>query len=287
MSNGVYTSMVTKAPPEKREKKLKWGLRLAIVALIMQTSLLVIALFGPDLPYLVPAPMSSAIDSEQFIRTLAAVTGSRITSNKPFQVLTNAEQYYPAELAAIKNAKQSVVVECYIFEHGDLGKQFIDAMAERARAGVKVHLVADAIGSASLDHGDLKTITDAGGKYAWYHPIRWYTWPRLNNRTHRELFVIDGTVGFIGGAGVADHWMKPVDDQPRWRDTMVRVEGQAVVDMQGTAAENWLEAAGEILTGDAYFGDPPEPGDVPALVVRSSPTQGRSSPARILFQTLL
>ena len=294
-SDRVYIAMATQAPPEaketkqppKRQRQAQGLITVAIIALVLQSGMLFLALFGPNLPYVVPRPMASPTDSEQFIRTLAAITGSRVTWNKRFDVLANGEKYYPAELDAIRSAKKSVAMEAYIFQDGGIGTEVIDALAASARRGVKVHLIADAIGSAALTKSDLKRLTEAGGRHAWYHPLRWYTWPRLNNRTHRELLVVDGQVGFIGGAGIADHWAKMVDGQPRWRDTMVRVEGQAVVDMQGTFVENWLEAAGEILTGDAYFEDPPEPGAIPAVVVRSSPTKGRSTPARILFQTLL
>ena len=78
-------------------------------------------------------------------------------------------------------------------------------------------------------------------------PLRWYNLPRFNNRTHRELLVVDGAVGFIGGAGVADHWYKSRRETGAWRDTMFRVEGQAVAGLQSLFAENWLESSGELL----------------------------------------
>jgi cardiolipin synthase len=260
---------------------------LASIALVIQTGLLLLSLFGPGLPYIVSNPRADALDSEQFLRNLQAITGSQVTQNTHFLVLPNGPNFYRAELDAINAAQKSVSMEAYIFRNDDIGRQIINALAGRARAGVPVRLVVDAIGSARLTASDLKPLTDAGGRFAWYHPLRWYTWPRINNRTHREMLIIDGQIGFIGGAGVARHWFENTDGQPRWRDTMVRVEGPAVTEMQGAFAENWLEGAGEVLTGDAYFPKGREPGTVPALLVRSSPTEGRSTPARILFQTLL
>src|SRR5205085_6057791 len=94
-----------------------------------------------------------------------------------------------------------------------------------------------------------------GGRVEWYQPIRWYTFKRFNNRTHRELLVVDGKVGFIGGAGFADQWLKAQKSGPRWRDTYLRVEGSLVVGLQTTFVENWLEASGEILSGAEYFPD--------------------------------
>jgi cardiolipin synthase len=202
-------------------------------------------------------------------------------------VLTNGEVYYPAELDAIRKAQRSINLEAYIFQDGEVAGQFVKALAERARAGVHVNILADALGSTSLYKRDLRELLDAGGRLAWYHPIRWHTWPRINNRTHRELLIIDGKLGFVGGSGWADHWLKSEKDNPRWRDTMVRTEGAIVTGLQATFAENWLEASGEILTGREYFPMLPATGPDRALVVGSSPGAGRSTEARVLFQTLL
>jgi cardiolipin synthase len=100
--------------------------------------------------------------------------------------------------------------------------------------------------------------------------------------------VVDGRLGFIGGAGVADHWYKGKSDSPRWRDTMVKVEGPSVANLQATFAENWLESSGEILTGEDYF--PAEPVMAvqnAGLVVNSTPSAGGATRARILFQMLI
>ena len=101
------------------------------------------------------------------------------------------------------------------------------------------------------------------------------------------MIIIDGRVGFIGGAGIADHWYRAKDSSPRWRDTMVRVEGEAVTGLQSVFAENWLEASGEILTGNDYLPFQSSPVQTMSLVVKSSPTAGQSTSARVLFQLLL
>jgi cardiolipin synthase len=132
-----------------------------------------------------------------------------------------------------------------------------------------------------------------GGRVEWYHPLGLLTLPRINNRTHRELLIVDGRVGFIGGAGIADHWL--LDQKKllgkgkkrRWRDTMFRVEGKAVMNLQSTFAENWLEASGEVITGKHYFPFCEASGRMRVMVVNSSPSAGRSTRARMLYQTLL
>ena len=124
--------------------------------------------------------------------------------------------------------------------------------------GVKVNLVIDAVGSAGTSTQLFRGSVDAGGRVARYHPFGWETLARFNNRTHRVLLVIDGRVGFLGGAGFADQWYQDTLRNPRWRDTIVRVEGKAVASLQATFNENWLESSGEILSGEEYFPFPQE-----------------------------
>ncbi len=261
---------------------------IAIIAIAAQSLLLFLALFEPGLDYRVTVAADTTLDSPDFLRTLEALTDAHATTRNHIEVFTNGEHYYPAELEAIRAARASINIEAYIFQKGRVAAEFVAALTERARAGVRVNLVLDAIGSFASWDSYFAELRAAGGRVVWYHPFRWYTLPRINNRTHRELFIIDGRIGFCGGAGVADHWRYPVKDHPRWRDMMCRVTGEAVANLQATFAENWLEASGEILVGREYFPAPELPdANVSALVVNSSPSLGRSTRARILFQLLL
>src|SRR5690242_14495754 len=180
---------------------------LALIALVLQTSLLMLSLFEQPLPYTIANPGREGIDSPEFARILSAVTGGGIYPNNRVEVLTNGNNFYPAELDAIRTAKRFVHLECYIFQQGKVTDQFLQALEDRARAGVRVNLVVDAIGSTAFPDSRFDAIRHYGGSVGWYHPVRWYTWPRVNNRTHRELLIVDGTVGFIGGAGFADQWL--------------------------------------------------------------------------------
>jgi cardiolipin synthase len=202
-------------------------------------------------------------------------------------VLTNGEVFYEVELEAIRNARHNINIEAYIFQKGRVASRFIEALIERARAGVTVSLVIDAIGSFATWDSYLKPLRDAGARVERYHPIRWYTLPRINNRTHRTLIIVDGQVGFIGGAGVGDHWLYGKRNSTRWRDTMCRVTGEVVTDLQSTFVENWVEASGEVLAGPEYFPRCEAAGGTKAMVVDSSPSIGASTRARLLFQTLL
>ena len=260
---------------------------IAIIAIAFLSLMLFLALFEPSLPYKISRTSSVPIDSEEFLRIIEALSDAQVHPRTRVEVLTNGEVFYEAELDAISKARNSVNIEAYIFQKGMIATRFVNALAERARAGVQVNIVLDAIGSFATWNSYFKELTDAGGRVCWYHPLKWYTLPRINNRTHRELFIIDGEVGFVGGAGVADHWLVSKPDRHRWRDTMFRVEGGAVTRLQATFAENWLEASGEILIGKDYFPFCEADSTASALVVDSSPTAGMSTRARMLFQTLL
>lgn len=259
----------------------------ALIALALQSSLVFISLFEPPLPYEISDRGAESLDSPEFLRVLSAVTGGWATGGNAVQVLTNGEQFYPAELAAIRSAKRFVHIECYIFQNGRVSDEVLHALEDRARAGVEVRMVIDAIGSTAYPDSRFTALRQAGGRVAWYHPVRWYTWPRANNRTHRELIVVDGALGFAGGAGFADQWRYSERKDPRWRDTMVRLEGGAATGLQATFSENWLEASGEMLIASQYFPQQTTHGGAKALVVTSSPTTGRSSEARVLLQTLI
>lgn len=259
---------------------------IALLAIGAQGLLLFLAFFEPHLQYKITGSPTCPIDSEDFVRMLEGLADSKLHHKSKIEVLTNGEVYYEAELAAIRTAEQSINLEAYIFQKGEVTRRFVEALTERARAGVKVNIVLDAIGSFLTTRSYFKGLIAAGGKVAYYHPFKWYMLPRINNRTHRELIIIDGKIGFIGGSGFADHWLISIKNKLRWRDTMFRVEGDLVISMQGTFAENWLEASGEVLSGTEYFPKYEYEADTTAFIVNSSPSIGRSTRARMLYQTL-
>ncbi|MEK6288314.1 MAG: phospholipase D-like domain-containing protein [Acidobacteriota bacterium] len=193
--------------------------------------MLFLALFEPGLRFKIASTPSAPLESQDFLRMLAALTNATIHTNNRVDVLTNVEVFYEAALEAIRNAKHNINIEVYIFQKGRVAGRFIEALIERAEAGVNVNLVIDAIGSFATWDSYLKLLPDAGARVERYNPIRWYTLPRINNRTHRTLIIVDGRVGFVGGDGVADHWLYGRGKSSRWRDTMFRVEGGAVTDL--------------------------------------------------------
>jgi cardiolipin synthase A/B len=260
---------------------------ITIIGIALEVLMLVLALFEPGLEYRIAEPPTCPLDSDEFTRMLSVLSEAEPYSDTSIQVLTNGDQFYEAELDAIAKATNHVCLEAYIFQKGEIAGRFIRALTERARAGVKVRIVLDALGSFNTWRRTFRDLIAAGGEVHWYMPLRWYNLTRYNNRTHRELLVVDGTIGFLGGAGIADHWYKSRKRHARWRDTMVRVEGRAVAGIQAIFAENWVEASGELLTGTRYYPECKSSGQATAMIIDSTPSTGRSTRARMLFQSLI
>lgn len=243
-----------------------------------------IHVFGPQPPFAMNSP-GVPLDSEEFVQFLSIVTdGTRRRSR--LHRLKNGAEFYPAELDAIRSARHAINMEFYEFAPGQVGRRFVDALSERARAGVEVRLIVDAVGSLGTPNSYFDPLRAAGGKMRWYHPLRWNTWPDLNQRTHRKLIVVDGHTGFIGGAGIADHWLHRTRKGPPWRDTVFRVDGESVAGLISAFTENWLESSGEILSGPNQFGFHDMPEGAESFVVTSTP-RGGGTQARVLFQALM
>jgi cardiolipin synthase len=218
-----------------------------------------------------------SIGDPQFRRSMGVLLGPPLLEGNKIDTLLNGDQIFPAMLDAIRQAKRSISFETYIYWSGTVGQEFADALSERARAGVKVHLLLDWIGSSKMDAGSVDAMRQAGVEIERYHEPQWWHPARLNNRTHRKLLVIDGEVGFTGGVGIADKWRGEAQDADHWRDTHFRAEGPVVAQMQAVFNDNWVKATGRVLDGEAYFPALGKRGDQLAQMFSSSPTGGSES----------
>jgi cardiolipin synthase len=216
-------------------------------------------------------------DDPQFRRSLGVLLGPPIVEGNKAEALLNGDQIFPAMLAAIRSAQKSVSFETYIYWEGTIGREFTEALSERARAGVKVHVLLDWIGSMKIDDASLDEMRRAGVEVHRYHKPVWWKLARLNNRTHRKLLIVDGKVGFTGGVGIADKWRGHAQDPDHWRDSHFRVEGPVVGQMQAVFNDNWTKATGAVLDGPDYFPALTAKGDMPAQMFASSPTGGSES----------
>jgi cardiolipin synthase len=217
------------------------------------------------------------VDDPQFLREMGTLLGPPILGGNTVKALQNGDEIFPAMLEAIRGARRTITFETYIYWSGSIGKEFADALVERARAGVRVHVLLDWAGSLKMEDSLLDQMADAGVEIERFHPLHWYHLARLNNRTHRKLLVVDGTVGFTGGVGGADHWLGHAQDPEHWRDSHFRFEGPVVAQAQSVFNDNWIKATGEVLRGDGYFPAIRETGEAPAQLFSSSPSGGSDS----------
>jgi cardiolipin synthase A/B len=217
------------------------------------------------------------LGSPQFFRAIGVLLGPPTLAGNRVESLQNGDEIFPSMLAAIRSAKRTITFETYIYWSGDVGREFAEALSERAKAGVRVHVLLDWVGSQKMDDELLQAMRNAGVQIELYRPLHWYHLARLNNRTHRKLLVVDGRVGFTGGVGIADKWSGNAQDPDHWRDSHYRAEGPVVAQMQATFLDNWTKVTGVILHGDDYFPELVPVGDARAQTFSSSPEGGAES----------
>jgi cardiolipin synthase A/B len=216
----------------------------------------------------------SSVESPQFRREIGTLLGASVIDGNAVTDFQNGEEIFPAMLAAIHGAQHSINMETYIYWSGEVSRKFVAALTERARAGVKVHVLADWLGSTRMKQEIVDRLRAGGVRFEYFHPLHWYSLDRINNRTHRKLLIVDGTVAFNGGVGIADEWDGDGTQPDHWRDTQFRVEGPAAAQMQAIFADNWLTTTGEALLGPAYYPAPPRAGDLSMQAFASSPDGG-------------
>ncbi|MEO7391086.1 MAG: phospholipase D-like domain-containing protein [Ramlibacter sp.] len=247
------------------------------IALTLLAGLVYINFAGPERKVESEIEHKYAVSDPQFLRSMGLLLGPSILEGNKATELLNGDAIFRSMLQAIRSARQTVLFETYIYWSGDIGNEFADALSERARAGVKVHVLLDWVGSAKIDHGVLDKMKTAGVEVEQYHPLRWYNLGRLNNRTHRKLLIVDGAVGFTGGVGIAPLWTGNGQDPDHWRDSHFRVEGPVVAQMQSVMLDNWAKTTGKVLHGVQYFPPLKPAGGESAQMFASSPNGGSES----------
>ncbi len=216
------------------------------------------------------------IKQPAFAATLGAYTGTTVVGGNRVEILLNGEEIFPAKLALIRSARRTINYAQYVFEEGEPAKDVAEALAERCRAGIKVNVLLDAVGTLAMPSEFRDEMKNGGCRVEDFRPLKPFSINRANYRNHRRILVVDGLVGITGGAGTSGKWSGNGRQEGHWRDTDVLIEGPVVEQLQGAFAENWLEATGVAIGGPEYF---PRrrlqaKGDVDAQIVRSSPAGG-------------
>ena len=225
------------------------------------------------------------VGDRSFLYAAEALTSAPVSYGNSMRVLVNGDQIFPAYLAAIRGARETVNMLTYTYWRGDIAVEVADALCERARAGIECNVLVDAIGASRMESELVRRMEEAGVCLRRFRPIKPYAFKRLTNRTHRKLLIVDGRLGLTGGVGIAEEWTGNAQDPDHWRDTHVEVEGPVVRGLQGAFAENWLEATGRVLAGDRYLPelDPREGEGAPMQVMRSSAGVGDTNAEALYF----
>ena len=218
-----------------------------------------------------------AVSDPQFRRELGVLLGPAVLAGNQVEPLNNGDEIFPAMLEAIRAAKRTVNFETYIYWSGDIGREFSEALTERARAGVQVNVMIDWVGGMKMDASLVTKMRAAGVDVQLFRPLRWYNVSRLNKRTHRKLLVVDGETAFTGGVGIADVWSGHAQDPEHWRDMHFRVRGPVVAQMQAAFIDNWIKVTGRVLNGEEYFPPLATAGGMDAHMFISSPDGGSES----------
>ena len=258
------------------DKRMLWTI--LITALVTGVAaLFVMNLSAPEKKLEQALSHRYGIADPQFRREMSVMLGPAIIPGNKVVALQNGDEIFPAMLEAIRGAKTSITFETYIYWSGEIGKEFTEALSERARAGIPVNVIIDWAGSVKMEETLLQQMQQAGVRLHRYRPLRWYSLDRINHRTHRKLLVVDGRIGFTGGIGIADQWLGHAQDPEHWRDSHFRIEGPAVAQMQAAFNDNWIKTTGEVLSGPAYFPELSPVGDVAAHLFLASPSGGSES----------
>ena len=257
-----------------------WGLMITgVIAIVGVMG----ALFFPDWPS-DDYTMGFEADpgSERFVEWTAGFLNAPLFRGGDVTILQNGDAFFPAMLEAIRAARDSINFETYTFEPDEIGLQFIEAFKERARAGVEVRLLIDGFGGLKLRKRYRDDLQKAGVKVQRFRPFALRNLVRMYRREHRRATVIDGRVGFTGGAAISKKWKGNVTNTHEWRDSMTRVTGPMVAGIQSAFVENWVYCTSEVIVGPRFF-PRLDPGPGPCgLSIVSSPSDSMQ-PIRLLF----
>lgn len=211
-----------------------------------------------------------AVSDPAFIGSALALSDPVLVPGNSIKLLHNGDAYFPAMLAAIRSARETVNFEAYIVYSDQIGQQFRDALIERAQAGIEVRVLLDGIGSGwNLKNADVQMMKKAGCKFSYYHPTHSWRIDRTNRRSHRRILVVDGKVAFTGAVGFAEQWSGHAQDPKHWRDLQAEIKGPLVASLQAAFQEHWVKTFGESLSGAGQFPHLTDAGDLKAQVVMS------------------
>ncbi len=219
---------------------------------------------------------------DEFLRALHGAAGECISEGNTVDLYQNGDEIFPPMLAAIHASRSTIHFSTYVYWAGVVPETFARALSDAALRGVVVRVVLDSEGTEPMPKGLVQQMRDAGCTVAWFRRMRWFDWMKYNHRTHRRLLIVDGTVAFTGGVGIADEWTGHAQSPAHWRDTHVRLTGPIVASLQGAFTDNWNQCTEELLLHGRDYPKLQPTGDVPVCAVVSTPANGASEAQRVM-----
>jgi cardiolipin synthase len=221
-----------------------------------------------------PAPVDVRQRTARIRRRLERLIGIAATEGNALTPLRNGDEIFPAMLAAIRSARHTVDMMTFVYWKGDIAREFAEALADRARAGVRVRLLLDGFGSRLIEKHLLAEMERSGVQVAWFRRPLVISPLKQNHRCHRKVLVVDEQTAFTGGVGIAEEWCGDARDEREWRDTHVEVRGPAVDGVAAAFAQNWAECHDELFDDHDRFVPHRPQGDAVVQVVRGSASFG-------------
>ena len=194
-----------------------------------------------------------AVGDSLFAATMELHAKVHMETGHRVELLTDGNGTFPRLWEDIRTARRTLTLQMYYAQPGRMADTLATLLLDRARAGVRVLLILDAFGAQNLDGKWVDTLRAGGVDTRWLRPLHWYSLNKAGNRSHVRLVIIDGRVAYTGGFGIADYWYGDGRHHDQWRETNVRFEGPAVMQLQAAFAAAWAEATGELLIGDLFF----------------------------------
>ncbi|MFF7052708.1 phosphatidylserine/phosphatidylglycerophosphate/cardiolipin synthase family protein [Streptomyces griseorubiginosus] len=223
-------------------------------------------------------PVSPASGAEarklRLRRRLERLIGVAATEGNELGPLRNGDRIFPAMLGAIRSARHTIDMMTFVYWRGEIARDFAAALADRARAGVRVRLLLDGFGAKEIEPSLLDLMDTAGVQVAWFRKPVWLSPFKQNHRCHRKALIVDEHTAFTGGVGIAEEWCGDARNPGEWRDTHVQVRGPAVDGIAAAFAQNWAECHDELFDERDRFTEHRQAGSSVVQVVRGSASIG-------------
>lgn len=219
------------------------------------------------------SPNSAEIGSDDFFYAIAGMTGDTISRGGNVSLLNNGDEFMPAVLKDINEAKSSINLTNYIWKSGEMSDALLDALILKAKKGVEVRILLDTLGAKNAPLDKTNELRDAGGQVKYFRTPKFGRLMRFHKRNHRRSIVIDGKIGYTGGIAIDDKWLGNADEKDKWRDTMIRTTGILTSGIQAGFVQLWTSTTGEILAGQKFYPSLDASGETISINILSSPAE--------------